>query len=127
MPQARTPSGKTAAQSSPPADAASADPGQSHPLHSLDRVTVDRLLAAQTPADADLIDAARLLARYRGFPGAFDLQDDLGRAIHLWGLSTDDLQARARALWQGGWRVGAKSNGAEPVGSGFDASGEAEA
>ncbi|MEB3318115.1 MAG: DUF3288 family protein [Cyanobacteriota bacterium] len=125
MPQARPPSGKTAARSSPPADGA--DPGQSHPLYSVDRATVDRLLAAQTPADADLIDAARLLARYRGFPGAFDLQDDLGRAIHLWGLSTDTLQARARALWQGGWRMGATSNGVEPVGSGFDASGEAEA
>jgi hypothetical protein len=104
-----------------------ADAGQSHPLHSLDRATVDRLLAARTPEEADLIDAARLLSRYRGFPGAFDLQDDLQRAIQLWGLGPEDLRARARALWQGGWRVGAKTAGAEPVGSGFDASGDAEA
>jgi hypothetical protein len=127
MPQPRTPASKGAAKASPPGDADPADSGQSHPLYSLDRNTVDRLLAAQTPEDADVIDAARLLARYRGFPGAFDLQEDLRRAIQLWGLSTDDLQVRARALWQGGWRVGAKGSVAEPVGSGFDASGEAEA
>ena len=127
MPQPRTPAGKPAAKASPPGNADPADAGQSHPLHSIDRNTIDRLLAAETPDDADLIDAARLLARYRGFPGASDLQEDLRRAIQLWGLSADDLQARARALWPGGWRVGAKSTGAEPVGSGFDASGEAEA
>jgi hypothetical protein len=115
------------AQSRPSSGADSSEAGQSHPLYSLDRATVDRLLAAQSPEDADLIDAARLLSRYRGFPGAFDLQDDLERAIRLWGLSADGLQARARALWQGGYRVGGKGNTVEPVGSGFDASGDAEA
>jgi hypothetical protein len=115
-------------QPRPPADtnALPADTGQIHPLHSLDRATVDRLLAAQTPDDADLIDAARLLSRYRGFPGAFDLQDDLARAIRLWGLSEEDLRARTRALWRDGWRIGAKGPVAEPVGSGFDASADAE-
>ncbi len=112
-------------QTRPPASPAT-DEGQSHPLYSLDRATVDRLLAATTPEDVDLIDAARLLSRYRGFPGAFDLQDDLARAIRLWGLSEEALRDRARALWQGGWRVGAKGAVAEPVGSGFDASGDAE-
>ena len=34
---------------------------QSHPLYDSDRDTVNRLLAAETPSDADLIDAARLL------------------------------------------------------------------
>lgn len=120
MPQPRT-------SSSPDGATGDREAGQSHPLYSLDRATVDRLLAARTPEDADLIDAARLLSRYRGFPGAFDLQDDLGRAIQFWGLSPEELRTRARALWQGGWRLGAKAGGAEPVGSGFDASGEAEA
>lgn len=119
MPKPRSPA-------SPDPSNSTADAGQSHPLYSLDRATVDRLLAAATPEDVDMIDAARLLSRYRGFPGAFDLQDDLARAIRLWGLSDDDLCARARALWQGGWRVGAKGTAVEPVGSGFDASGDAE-
>jgi hypothetical protein len=95
---------------------------QSHPLYSQDRSTVDRLLAAQAPADADLVDAARLLSRYDGFPGAFDLQNDLERAIRLWGLDLVTLQAKTRALWQGGYKPGASDPKAEPVGSGFDAS-----
>lgn len=98
------------------------DPGQSHPLYIQDRSTVDRLLAAQAPEDADLVDAARLLSRYDGFPGAFDLQSDLERAIRLWGLERETLQARTRALWQGGYKPGASDSKAEPVGSGFDAS-----
>jgi hypothetical protein len=129
MPQPRTPPAQTLANSRSSGEGDPGDPaasGQSHPLHSIDRNTVDRLLAAQSPQDDDVIDAARLLTRYRGFPGAFDLQDDLRRAIRLWGLSPSDLQARARALWQGGYRVGAKGGGAEPVGSGFDASADAE-
>lgn len=116
--------------SSGPGDGHHADPdtnGQSHPLYSSDRNTVDRLLAAEKPSDADLVDAARLLARYGGFPGAFDLQDDLRRAIQLWGLTRETLQARTRALWQGGYRLGSGDNPAEPVGSGFDASSDAEA
>jgi hypothetical protein len=95
---------------------------QSHPLYSQDRSTVDRLLAAQAPADADLVDAARLLSRYDGFPGAFDLQNDLERAIRLWCPDLVTLQAKTRALWQGGYKPGASDPKAEPVGSGFDAS-----
>jgi len=95
---------------------------QSHPLYSQDRSTVDRLLAAQAPTDADLVDAARLLSRYDGFPGAFDLQNDLEHAIRLWGLDLVTLQAKTRALWQGGYKPGASDPKAEPVGSGFDAS-----
>ena len=47
---------------------------QNHPLHATDRGHVDRLLAVETPADADLIEAARLLMRYDDFPGAQDLR-----------------------------------------------------
>lgn len=110
-----------AAKASP---AATEGEGQSHPLYSQDRATVDRLLAAKAPADADLVDAARLLSRYDGFPGAFDLQNDLERAIRLWGFDRDTLQAKTRVLWQGGYKPGASDPKAEPVGSGFDASGE---
>ena len=91
---------------------------QSHPLYGSDRDTVDRLLAAQAPTDADLIDAARLLLRYQGFPGARDLQDDLSKALRLWGLDHGGLQQRTRALWAAGYRPVPAA--ADAVGSGFD-------
>lgn len=96
---------------------------QTHPLYDTDRDTVDRLLAVETPADDHLVDAARLLMRYEGFPGAVDLKDDLAKTLRLWGLSRDHLHARTRAIWAGGFRpapVTAESATAESVGSGFD-------
>lgn len=92
---------------------------QNHPLHASDRQTIDRLLAAESPADEHLIDAARLLMRYEGFPGASDLQDDLQRLLRLWGLDREQLHRRTRALWAAGFRPG-QSPQAEAVGSGFD-------
>lgn len=91
---------------------------QSHPLYASDRETVSRLLAASDPSDADLIDAARLLMRYQGFPGAHDLQDDLSKALRLWGLSREQLHQRTRAVWTAGYRPNAASS--DGVGSGFD-------
>ena len=93
---------------------------QTHPLHAIDREVVDRLLAVATPADAHLVDAARLLMRYEGFPGATDLQEDLAKALRLWGLSRDELHARTRAIWAAGFRPAAEAAGAEAVGSSFD-------
>ncbi|MEB3350977.1 MAG: DUF3288 family protein [Cyanobacteriota bacterium] len=92
---------------------------QSHPLYSADRDTVDRLLAATSPADDHLVDAARLLMRYDGFPGARDLQDDLAKVLRHWGLDREELHGRTRALWAAGFRPNATAT-AEAVGSGFD-------
>ncbi len=96
---------------------------QSHPLEATDRETVERLLAAAAPSDADLVDAARLLMRYQGFPGAHALQDDLAKALRLWGLDRDALQQRTRAIWAQGYRPSAGGN--DGVGSGFDTADEA--
>ena len=97
---------------------------QSHPLHAIDRQVIDGLLAVQTPAEAHLVDAARLLLRYEGFPGATDLRDDLERVLRLWGLERSSLQARTRAIWAGGFRPGPAPAG-EAVGSGFDTADQA--
>jgi len=92
---------------------------QNHPLHAIDRETVDRLLAVERPEDGHLVDAARLQMRYAGFPGAADIRDDLERILRLWGLDGASLHARTRAIWAAGFRPGAAPV-AEAVGSGFD-------
>lgn len=97
---------------------------QAHPLYAQDRALVDQLLAAPTPADEHLAHAARLLLRYQGFPGAFDVQRDLQTCLARWGLERDSLHARTRALWASGWRPPLPTE--EPaVGSGADVSADA--
>ena len=102
----------------PAADAAAGPDDQSHPLYDGDRDRVDALLACEQPGDAQLVDAARLLMRYQGFPGARDLQDDLAKVLRLWGLDRDALHARTRAIWGAGFRPAPAA--ADAVGSGFD-------
>jgi hypothetical protein len=97
---------------------------QNHPLHGTDRAHVDRLLAVETPGDADLVDAARLLTRYEDFPGAPDLRDDLAKVLRLWGLDLTQLQGRTRALWSAGFRPAGLARVSEGVGSGFDTASE---
>ena len=105
-----------------PDPAVSAD--QTHPLYDTDRDAIDRLLAVEAPADDHLVDAARLLMRYEGFPGAADLKDDLAKALSLWGLSRDQLHLRTRQIWAADFRPAPVGNEAasEAVGSGFDTS-----
>ena len=93
---------------------------QSHPLEAIDRDHLDRLLARDSPGDADLVELSRLLIRYEGFPGAEGLQKDLQRLLSLWKISRDELNSRARQIWAGGFRPGAAAD--EAVGSGFDTS-----
>ena len=94
---------------------------QSHPLYGTERDLVDRLLATEAPADANLVELGRLLMRYEGFPGALDLQEDLQKTLRLWGLSREQLHQRTRAIWAGGYRPGAEA-APQAVGSGFDTS-----
>ena len=94
---------------------------QSHPLYGTERDLVDRLLATEAPADADLVELGRLLMRYEGFPGALDLQEDLQKTLRLWGLSREQLHQRTRVIWAGGYRPGAEA-APQAVGSGFDTS-----
>ena len=73
--------------------------GQNHPLYLIDRDHVNRLLAKEIPVDQDLIDIARLLMRYEGFPGASDIQMDLVKTLKLWGLTKEQLNSRTKEIW----------------------------
>ncbi len=91
---------------------------QNHPLYSTDRDHIDRLLAKESPDKRDIVDLARLYLRYEGFPGAKDLQEDMNKALKLWGLTRDILNESAREIWEEGYRPGRSTS--DSVGSGFD-------
>ncbi len=91
---------------------------QNHPLYSIDRDNVDRLLAKQLPDDRDIVDLARLLLRYEDFAGALDLKDDMKKILNLWGFTREILNDKARKIWETGFRPEKKADVA--VGSGFD-------
>jgi hypothetical protein len=91
---------------------------QHHPLYDRERLVVDRLLQATTPTSQDIVDAARLLTRFDGFPGHQDLTSDIIKAARSWGCQDrDDLNSRARVVWQRGFRPGLSD---DEVGSGAD-------
>ncbi|MDA0867005.1 MAG: DUF3288 family protein, partial [Cyanobacteria bacterium] len=48
---------------------------QRHPQYSSDRAIVNKLMT-QAPDDYGLAELGRLLTRYKGFPGARDIQVD---------------------------------------------------
>ena len=93
---------------------------QNHPLYMVDRDHVNRLLAKEIPMDQDLIDIARLLMRYEGFPGAKDIKMDMLKTLKLWGITKEELNHRTKKIWSSGFRPG--NNSTDNVGSGFDTS-----
>lgn len=75
---------------------------QTHPQWRTDRTTLDQLLQAQ-PTDFNLCELARLLVRYKGFPGGRDIQRDCQALLSRWKLSEEELYGRTRAIHsQGG-------------------------
>ena len=72
---------------------------QKHPQNKKDRLTVDNLLQTKSnPSDRELVELARLTIRYRDFPGARDIQQDLKTLLNTWQLSEEELYAKTRAI-----------------------------
>ncbi|EAQ68773.1 hypothetical protein SynRS9909_01092 [Synechococcus sp. RS9909] len=92
---------------------------QVHPLYRTDRDSVDALLGhTGDPGPEQLTRAAMLMIRYKDFPGAQDIRDDLERCLTLWSLKQEDLNLRCREIWASGWRPGQAAS--SEVGSGAD-------
>lgn len=72
-------------------------PQQQHPLAHRDRAIVNDLLS-NPPDDYKLCELARLRIRYRGFPGATDIQSDLDKVLQQWQLSEDELFQKTREI-----------------------------
>ncbi|WP_416675113.1 DUF3288 family protein [Egbenema bharatensis] len=72
---------------------------QQHPLYTDDRQILNTLLNEQ-PTDYNLAELARLNIRYRGFPGARDIQTDLESILKKWGLTEEELFEKTRQIHQ---------------------------
>ncbi|MGF1460305.1 MAG: DUF3288 family protein [Leptolyngbyaceae cyanobacterium] len=70
---------------------------QDHPQYLSDRAVVNELLKGEF-TDYTLCELARLIIRYRGFPGARDIQRDLEKALKQSGLTEETLYEKTRAL-----------------------------
>ena len=96
------------------------DTQQTHPLYAIDRDQIDAVLGYEgEPGPQQLTTIAALFSRYADFPGADDIRDDLQKCLTLWGLSREELNLKARGIWESGWRPG-QEPAAEGVGSGAD-------
>lgn len=72
---------------------------QTHPQYSADRQIVNALLAGD-PTDYNLAELARLIMRYQGFPGAYDIQSDLQKVMNRWNHTEDSLFEKTRSIHQ---------------------------
>jgi hypothetical protein len=70
---------------------------QEHPQYRPDRTLVNQLLAGQ-PDDYHLAELGRLIIRYRGFPGARDIQRDLQKVLDNWNLTEEALYEKTREI-----------------------------
>jgi len=84
---------------------------QQHPQYQGDRSLVSDLLRADQPSNLNLADLARLCIRYRGFPGARDIQADLLKVLQKWQLSESELFAKTREIHSSTKVYGATKDG----------------
>lgn len=74
---------------------------QKHPQYQTDRVIVNQLLKGER-TNFNLLELARLKIRYRGFPGAQDIQEDLEKTLQRWHLTEETLFAMTREIYAQG-------------------------
>ncbi|MEG4496851.1 DUF3288 family protein [Microcoleus sp. F10-C6] len=78
-------------------DLAPKNQDQQHPQYKRDRASVDTLLASEA-TDYNLSELARLIIRYRGFPGARDIQSDLKKLLQQWNHTEETLYEQTRKI-----------------------------
>lgn len=82
-------------------DLAPKNQDQQHPQYKRDRASVDTLIAGEA-TDYNLSELARLIIRYRGFPGARDIQSDLKEVLQKWNHTEETLYEQTRKIHANG-------------------------
>ena len=93
---------------------------QSHPLHSTDKNIIDSLITKEKPEDIDFINLARLINRYRNFPGEFEIKDDIEKILKFWKITKNELFSKTKKIWSKNFRP--SNTNKNLIGSGFDTS-----
>ncbi len=71
---------------------------QRHPQEKIDRAAIDLLLESDPNESIALAELARLRIRYKGFPGAKEIQELLDRLLVKWQLTEEELFVKTREL-----------------------------
>ena len=93
---------------------------QTHPLHAVDKNIIDSLITKEKQEDLDFINLARLLNRYKNFPGEVEIKNDLEKILKFWKITQDELFSKTKIIWSKSFRP--SNTNKDLVGSGFDTS-----
>ena len=93
---------------------------QTHPLHAVDKNIIDSLITKEKQEDLDFINLARLLNRYKNFPGEVEIKNDLEKILKFWKITQDELFSKTKEIWSKSFRP--SNTNKDLVGSGFDTS-----
>ena len=91
---------------------------QTHPLHTTDKNIIDSLITKEKQDDIDFVNLARLINRYRNFPGEIEIKNDIEKTLKFWKISKYELFAKTKKIWSNSFRPG--NTNKDLVGSGFD-------
>lgn len=69
---------------------------QRHPREKVDTLVIEKIKQGRT--DYNIVELARLRIRYRHFPGARQIQQDLDRILQEWGLTEEELFTLSREI-----------------------------
>jgi len=93
---------------------------QTHPLHSTDKNIIDSLITNEQPEDVDFINLARLINRYKNFPGEIEIKNDIEKILKFWKINQNELFFKTKNIWSESFRP--SNTNKDLIGSGFDTS-----
>ena len=93
---------------------------QTHPLHAIDKTTIDSLITKKIPEDLDYINLARLINRYTNFPGEIEIKNDIEKILNFWKITKNELFSKTKNIWSNSFKP--SNTNKDLVGSGFDTS-----
>ena len=73
---------------------------QTHPLHTTDKIIIDSLITNEEPEDLDFINLARLINRYKNFPGEFEIKNDIEKILNFWNISKMNFSQKQKLFGQ---------------------------